>query len=224
MAQPSNATVTPLVSVIGPQFVAPYEFNVIVDRYSGGGLVITDTNHKILFTIKSCDTSLHFQRLLRDTNDTPIALLRDKNMSAHDRWNVYRGESNNDQQIIFSTVSNHMIQFKTHVKVFLANKTSGTDDCDFTIKGKWSKKNCKIYMGDSSTIIAQMDKMQPPANNDKFMVTISPKVDYAFVVALIAIIDAMETQSTTAGNAVTAGGVEGATGSIVENIITGLFS
>ncbi|KAD3067606.1 hypothetical protein E3N88_35486 [Mikania micrantha] len=121
-------------------------------------------------------------------------------MSVHDRWNVYKGESNNGQDIIFSIASNHMIQFKTHLKVFLANKTSGGDECDFTIKGKWSKKNCKIYMGNSSTVIAQMDKMN--ANKDKFMVTINPMVDYAFVVSLIAIVHAMEIQSTKTRNGI----------------------
>ncbi|KAD3067603.1 hypothetical protein R6Q59_018366 [Mikania micrantha] len=214
MAQPSYAHVMPLVSVIGPQFVAPHEFNVIVDRHSNEGLVITDTNHRILFTVKSCDTFLHCQRLLQDANDIPIALLREKNMSAHDRWNVYRGESNNDQEIIFSIVSNHMVSIKTHLKVFLANKTSGRDDCDFTIKGKWSKKNCKIYMGDSSTVIAHMGKMQSHANKDKFMVTIGPKVDYAFVVALIAIVDAMESQYAKVGNAIAGDGAGAVVGQI----------
>ncbi|KAD3067607.1 hypothetical protein E3N88_35487 [Mikania micrantha] len=215
--------------VVDAQFIEPYTVDLAVQRKPAvanlnGNFTIIDVSGNMMFKIKDTLFSFHDRHILYDANEKPVLTFKKKNMSAHDRWNVYWGESNNDQQIIFSTVSNHMIQFKTHVKVFLANKTSGTDDCDFTIKGKWSKKNCKIYMGDSSTIIAQMDKMQPPANNDKFMVTISPKVDYAFVVALIAIIDAMETQSTTAGNAVTAGGVEGATGSIVENIITGLFS
>lgn len=65
---------------------------------------------------------------------------------------------------------------------------SGTDDCDFMIKGSWSQRNCAIYVGDSSTIIAQMQ----PLDAKRFMVTIHPNVDYAFVVALIAIVDAMK--------------------------------
>ncbi|KAD3067602.1 hypothetical protein R6Q59_018367 [Mikania micrantha] len=209
MAQPSNVTEPPLVSVIGPQFVVSYEFKVIIDRHSGGSLVITDADNKILFTLKSCDSSLHFQWLLRDANDTPIALLRKKNISLHNRWNVYKGESNNGQDIIFSIASNHTIQSKTHLKVSLANITRGRDDCDFTIKGEWSKKNCKIYMGDSSTVIAQMDKMKPPANKDKFMVTINPMMDYAFVVSLIAIVHAMDIHRKAGNKAAAEGTAEG---------------
>ncbi|KAI3671749.1 hypothetical protein L1987_87129 [Smallanthus sonchifolius] len=87
-----------------------------------------------------------------------------------------------------------MIQFMTSLQVFLANKPNGEDVCDFKIKGSWSKRKCKIYMGDTdSTTIAQMHKKHKSKkvklDKNKFMVTIYPNVDYAFVVALIAIVD-----------------------------------
>nr|KAJ0189053.1 hypothetical protein LSAT_V11C800433980 [Lactuca sativa] len=81
-----------------------------------------------------------------------------------------------------------------------------------------SKRNCTIYMGDTSTTIAlsnlifkpilvgflvefhvfsYMSKMQLSENivkfvNEKFKVTISPNVDFTFVITIIAIIEAME--------------------------------
>ncbi|GKC49000.1 LURP-one-related 10-like protein [Tanacetum coccineum] len=94
-----------------------------------------------------------------------------------------------------------MIQSKTHVNVFLANKTSNKDYCDFKIEGSWSKKNCSIHMRGSSSPIAQIHTYQPLENaqpaKGKFMVTIYPSVDYAFVVALIAILDGMKSSDTT---------------------------
>ncbi|XP_076955588.1 protein LURP-one-related 10-like [Bidens hawaiensis] len=210
MSQPSYAPASPAVSVISPQFIVPYMYNVIVRRYASGILVVTDTNHKILITVKSCDSTLHTQRLLVDANERPIARLREKNTSAHDRWNAFRGESKADSDMIFSTVSNHMIQSKTHVNVFLANKASGRDDCDFKIKGNWSKRDCTIYMGNSSTIIAQIHKTDGNQSKDKFMVTIYPNVDYAFVITLIAMVDVMENNNTYVyAGAAAANGVSG---------------
>ncbi|KAK9054887.1 hypothetical protein SSX86_025966 [Deinandra increscens subsp. villosa] len=181
--------------VIGSQFIATHEFDLII-RHHSGDLVITDTRNKIMLTIKSCDTSFHRQRLLLDECERPIATLRAKNMTAHARWNVFRGESIDDSDMIFSATTNHMIQNHTHVNVSLANKMSRrNDDCDFQIKGNWSKRSCAFYKRDSSTTaIAQMHQRQSP---EKFMVKINPTVDYAFVVALIAIVDAIESPGAT---------------------------
>ncbi|KAI3781385.1 hypothetical protein L2E82_11398 [Cichorium intybus] len=200
MAQPSYAPLSTPVSVIGSQFMVPYQFDIIVETNSSGNLVITDITHKIMLKVKPCDTSFHYQRVLLDAFDKPIVMIRDKLMSEHKRWNVFRGESKSKSDIIFSTKTPHMIQSKTSVHVFLANKTSSKDVCDFKIKGSWSKRNCTFYIGDTSATIAQMYKLDSVENakfsKDKFMVTIYPNVDYAFVVTLIAIIDAMKSSKT----------------------------
>ncbi|KAI7744746.1 hypothetical protein M8C21_016881 [Ambrosia artemisiifolia] len=86
-----------------------------------------------------------------------------------------------------------MIQFKTNISMKLANKMSNNDDCDLRIKGSWLKGNCTIYMGDSSKVVAEMHKLQTSKYaNDKFTVTIQANMDYACVVALLAIVDVME--------------------------------
>ncbi|KAL7590293.1 hypothetical protein Lser_V15G39667 [Lactuca serriola] len=198
MAQPSYAPLSSPISVIGSQFMVPYQFDIIVDRNSKGNLVITDTNDKILLKVKPCDAS--YQRMLLDVDEKPIVMMRKKIMSEHDRWNVFRGDSKSKSDMVFTTKTPHVIQSKTNVHVFLANKTSSKDVCDFKIKGSWSKRNCTISMGDTSTTIAQMNKMQSSENiklvKSKFMVTIYPNVDYAFVVTLIAIVEAMKSSNT----------------------------
>ncbi|KAI3703338.1 hypothetical protein L1987_73334 [Smallanthus sonchifolius] len=173
MAQPSDAPLFPPFSVIGPQFIAPYPLEITVDKYPCRHLVITDSNHKIMLKVKPYDTTFHRQRILLDANDKPIAMLREK------------GESKADSDMIFSAKTEHMIQFKTNVSMTLANKKNYSDDCDLRLKGSWSKKNCTIYMGDSSIAIAQYA-------TDKFTVTIQPNMDYACVIALLAIVDATE--------------------------------
>ncbi|KAJ0716893.1 putative tubby-like protein [Helianthus annuus] len=194
MAQPSGAPVFPPFSVISPEFIAPESLEIIVDKYPCRSLVITDINHKILLKVKPCDTTFHRQRVLLDANDKPISMLRDKGMSMHSRWNVFKGESKSDSDMIFSASKEHAVfQFKINIRVMLANKMRSNESCDFRIKGSWSKGNFTIYMGDSSTAIAEMSKPQAlKYAADKFTVTIQPNMDYAFVVALFAIVDAIE--------------------------------
>ena len=64
-----------------------------------------------------------------------------------------------------------------------------------------------------------MHEMQPMENvkfsKDKFMVTIYPNVDYAFVVTLIAIVDAMKRADTEAATKVGGGVVEAVFGAVV---------
>ncbi|KAI7726099.1 hypothetical protein M8C21_002671 [Ambrosia artemisiifolia] len=95
--------------------------------------------------------------------------------------------------MIFITKTPKIMHSKASVHVFLANKSSSKDSCDFKITGSWSNRSCTIYIGESSTIIAQMHKMQAQENlKDKFWVKIYPYVDYAFVVTLMVIVEAMK--------------------------------
>ncbi|KAI3703337.1 hypothetical protein L1987_73333 [Smallanthus sonchifolius] len=136
-------------------------------------------------------------------------MLREKSLTMHGRWNVFKGESKADSDMIFSAKTEHMIQFKTNVSMTLANKKNNSDACDLRLKGSWSEKNCTIYMGDSSTAIAQMHKPKTlKYATEKFTVTIQPNMDYACVVALFAIVDAMENpdEKKQGSNAVGAAG------------------
>lgn len=76
-------------------------------------------------------------------------------MSAHDRWQIFRGGSVEAKDLIFSVKRSSMIQFKTKLHVFLANNTK-EDVCDYRIEGSWSERSCVIYAGESNTVIAQV--------------------------------------------------------------------
>ncbi|KAK1411933.1 hypothetical protein QVD17_32797 [Tagetes erecta] len=202
MAQTSYPLSPNPVCVIGSEFVAPYPFELIVVTNSSGDHLITDVNHKIIFKVKPCNTSYHEQRMLLDADHKPIVLIREKMMSVHSGWRAYKGDGKEDSEMIFSTRTPKVMQWKTNIHVFLGNKTSSSkkNACDFKITGSWSKRSCGIYMGDhSQTIIAQMHKIENTENirfiKDKFTVKISPYVDYAFVITLIAILEAMKSSS-----------------------------
>ncbi|CAI9298915.1 unnamed protein product [Lactuca saligna] len=223
MAQPNSAPLSSPVSVIGSQFMSPYQRDIIVDRNPKGNIFITDMSHNTMLKVKRCDTSFHYQRVLLDVDDKPIVTMRKKTMSEHDRWNVFMGDSKSTSDMIFTTKSHHVIQFKTNVHVFLANQTGSKNICDFKITGSWSKKNCTIYMGDTSTTIAQVNKMPSSENvklvKDKFMVTIYPNVDYAFVVTLIGIVEAMKSSNTN-GEVAAGSGVGAVLGAVIGSVFS----
>ncbi|KAL8501941.1 hypothetical protein ACS0TY_021171 [Phlomoides rotata] len=79
----------------------------------------------------------------------------------------------------------------------LANNQS-EDVCDYTVQGSWFQKLCKVYFGDSSTIVAMMNENlsigSQFSGKDIFMVKVCPNIDYAFIVALIIILDEIKSE------------------------------
>lgn len=76
-------------------------------------------------------------------------------MTTHDRWQAFRGESTEPEDLIFSVKRPSMFQVKTKLEVFLANNTR-EQVCDFKIKGSWFERSCVVYAGESLTIVAQV--------------------------------------------------------------------
>ncbi|KAI5429252.1 hypothetical protein KIW84_034029 [Lathyrus oleraceus] len=113
-------------------------------------------------------------------------------VTMHDRWEAYRGESTDAKDLIFTLKRSSLIQLKTKLDVFLAGNTK-ENVCDFKVKGSWLERSCIVYAGESNNIVAQMHKKHTVQSvligKDQFMVTVYPNVDYAFIVALIVILD-----------------------------------
>ncbi|XP_010256975.1 PREDICTED: protein LURP-one-related 10 [Nelumbo nucifera] len=205
MAQPSfpptGSSYPPLsnpVSVIGLQFCSPFLVDLTIVRkvmtITDGNFIVTDINGNIIFKVKGGLLSLRDRRVLVDAAGNPIVSLQQKILTAHKRWQVFRGESSDTEDLLFSAKKSSMLQFKTELDVFLATNTK-EDVCDFKIKGSWLERSCDIYTGDSSTstVIAQMHKKHSIQSmilgKDSFMVTVYPNIDHAFIIALIVILD-----------------------------------
>lgn len=78
-----------------------------------------------------------------------------KALTAHRRWQVYRGDSTSSSNMLFSVKKSSLLQFKTELDVFLAGNTS-EHVCDFKIKGSWLERSCIVYAGNTNAIIAQV--------------------------------------------------------------------
>lgn len=182
--------------VISPQYCCPQPVDLAVVRkvlaITEGNFGVTDLNGNLMFKIKGKFLSIHDRRVLLDAAGNPICTLRPKIMTVHDRWQVFKGESSEEKDLMFTVKRSSMIQLKTKLDVFLANNPK-EDVCDFRVEGSWLERSCVVYSGQSNTILAQMHKKHSVESvllgKTKFMVTVYPNVDYAFIVALIAILD-----------------------------------
>ncbi|CAM0947971.1 unnamed protein product [Alopecurus aequalis] len=191
----SGAPPAPL-PVVGQQFCAPYVVPLTVTKkalsLSDGDFTVTDGNGAVVLKVKGTVFTLRHRRVLLDAAGQPLLSMQEKVFSMHSRWEVFRGDSKNPSDLLFSVKKSSMIQFKTEMDVFLAGDTA-QQVCDFKIKGNWFDRSCAFYLGNSTTMVAQMNRKYTVSNvlldRDTFVVTVFPQVDYVFIAALVVILD-----------------------------------
>lgn len=87
----------------------------------------------------------------------PLFDLKAQLLTAHNRWQAFRGESTDPKQLLFSVKKSGLLQFlKTKLDVFLATNTK-EEVCDFKIEGSWMEKSCVIYAS-NSVEVAKVNK------------------------------------------------------------------
>ncbi|KAK4834249.1 hypothetical protein QYF36_019611 [Acer negundo] len=188
----NNPQPTKTVSVINPQFCVPQPLELAIEKQvlniTNGNFDVNDTSGNLVLRVKG----LLFpnRRLMLDNTGNPIVTLQRKILTAQERWEVFRGDSTDSDDMIFYAKKSSLIQRKTELDVYLANNVNEYVS-DFKVKGSWSEQSCTVYAGESNAIVAQMYKKHGIRSiligKDKFMVTVYPNVDYAFIVALIVI-------------------------------------
>ncbi|CAL5066316.1 unnamed protein product [Urochloa decumbens] len=194
---PPQALAAPApVAVVSPQFCAPYAVPLTVVKkaisLSGGDFVVTDANGAEMLRVKGAVFSMHDRRVLRDAAGRPLVSMREKVFSMHNRWEVFRGDSANASDLLFTVKKASVFQLKTELDVFLAGNTA-QQACDFKIRGSYFERSCAFYLGDSNTMIAQTNRKYTVTNvlleKDTFVVNVFPHVDYVFITALVVILD-----------------------------------
>ncbi|XP_054785370.1 protein LURP-one-related 10-like [Prosopis cineraria] len=191
-----------VMAVIGPQYCCPYPVDLAIVRKVltvADQFTVTDINGNVVFKLQASLLTLHDRRVLLDAAQNPVVTLRRKVMTVHDRWQAFRGDSTDPKDLIFTLKRSSLIQLvRTKLDVFLASNTT-EQVCDFKIKGSWLERSCVVYAGESNTIVAQMHKKHTVQSvmfgKTNFMVTVYPNVDYAFIAALIVILDEINQDS-----------------------------
>ncbi|KAF3529385.1 hypothetical protein DY000_02042699 [Brassica cretica] len=172
------------IPIIGSEFVRPQPSDLTII-----GDTVKNANGNKVFKVKTPLFGLHNKRILLDPNDSPIVTMKMKVTSKHDRWQVYRGGDLDDK--IFTVKRSSSVQLKTRIEVFLKHNQTKEASCDFTIKGRFMKRACTIYVGDSTKVIAQVHE-----GDERLVATVYPNVDCAFIVTLIFIFDLINMAGT----------------------------
>ncbi|KAJ6403384.1 hypothetical protein OIU84_015312 [Salix udensis] len=183
------------VVVVGPQYLAQYPVELAVSTklltLGENDFKVADINGTVIFQVKSKLLSLHDRRFLKDATGNTLVNLRQKIMTMHRRWEAFRGESNEEKDLLFTAKKSKLFQFKTDLDVFLANNKGEVPD--FKIKGGYAESSCSILLGNSNTMLAQMHRKHSLKSSilgtDNFGVTVYPNIDYAFIIALVVILD-----------------------------------
>ncbi|PNS99368.1 hypothetical protein POPTR_016G131400v4 [Populus trichocarpa] len=161
------------VVVIGPQYLAQYPVELAVNR----DFNVSGINGTLIFQVKSKLLSPR-RRFLKDAAGNTLVNLRHKIRTMHGKWEAFRGESEEQSDLIFTAKKSKMFQFKTELDVFLGNNKGEVPD--FKVKEGNSESSCSILLGDSNTMLAQV--------HGRHTLAIMPNVDYAFIVALVVVI------------------------------------
>ncbi|XP_012838316.1 PREDICTED: protein LURP-one-related 10-like isoform X2 [Erythranthe guttata] len=188
------AIIKRMAVVISRDFCLSEDVHLTVVRkvvsLTDGNFIVKDDKGNIVFNVIDKLFTLHDRHVLLDARGTPIVTFKKKHLSAHKRWEVFRGESSDAEDLLFSAKTSSIVQFKTELDVFLSENPD-RNSWDFKVVGSWLERSCVIY-DKNSTPIAQMQKKHTLCNTvlgkDTFGVTVYPQVDYAFVVALVVIL------------------------------------
>ncbi|GMI93056.1 hypothetical protein like AT5G01750 [Hibiscus trionum] len=199
LARLYRAESDPIV-VIGEKFIVPNTVELKIQQtvfsVAENYFDITDDNGNPVFKVRDKLFSFHNRRVLFDANGNPLVSLRQKILSVHRRWKVFRGESEKASDFLFSVKKSSLILLRmksktdTSLDIFLASNTTESLP-DFRIKENWRGTSCTVFQGDA--VIAEMYRNHNlkslVINADNYGITAYPNVDYAFVVALVVILD-----------------------------------
>ncbi|KAB1224545.1 Protein LURP-one-related 15 [Morella rubra] len=177
--------------VIDPKFCVPGSgpVNQEIFKTTDGDYIVQDVHSGIIiFKAEGKLFKFHDGFRLNDANGHPVVTLRKKIATAHARWQVFKGHSIDPKDLLFTAVKTSMVQLKTKLHVFLANNTA-EESFDYKVEESWSHDRCNIYARNPSIIVAEMHKRTGKSGN--FVVKVNPEMDYAFVTAIILILDAM---------------------------------
>ncbi|KMZ70383.1 hypothetical protein ZOSMA_1G03660 [Zostera marina] len=156
----------------------------ISKKFMRSELTVMGINNTLKMKVRSDKLSLRHRRTLFDEDDNPIVHINKKLATIHGRWQVFKGGTDDLENLLYEVMKCNMIQFTNEYKVFLAGNTE-EEKFDFLIKHVNRAGTYFVKIGDSDEIIAQI---RWESKIDAYGVTIYPFVDYAFVISLIAIL------------------------------------
>ncbi|XP_059301650.1 protein LURP-one-related 14-like [Lycium ferocissimum] len=187
--------VAPLVSVVGDCFCVPYQIDLIVKKKIRGvtdaHIDVLDITGNLLFQLDGSLWQLNKKRIMRDPAGLRILTMREKAMTCRHRWTVHGGESSDASHMLYSVQRSNALQMKTRLDVFLPSNAI-EDVPNFQVIGSYHSHSFKVYR--DQTLLAEVNDNFKLGSflwkgKESFQVRVYPGVDYAFIIALLVILN-----------------------------------
>ncbi|KDP21697.1 hypothetical protein JCGZ_03368 [Jatropha curcas] len=183
----------PSVSVIGDGYCFPYPMELIVKKkiksLSNAQFEVFDQSGNLLLQVDGGIWSWKMKRILRDPAGFPILTMCGKAFTFWHKWKAHEGASSDENSLLFSVRQSHPLQIKKELHVFLANLKKKSPD--FHVTGSYTSLSFKVFK--SHRLLAEVKHHFTLESfckgKEKYKVKIYPEVDYAFIVALLVILD-----------------------------------
>ncbi|XP_065872004.1 protein LURP-one-related 14 [Euphorbia lathyris] len=187
----------PNVSVVGDGYCFPYPMELIVKKrikkLSNAHFEVFDLSGNLLLQIDGGVWNFNMKRIIRDPAGFPILTLRGKAISFQHKWKVHEGENKDENNVLFIVKQSHPIQIKKELHVFLENYKNKAPD--FHVSGSYTSLSFKVFKG--HRILAEVKHNFTLESfykgKEKYRIKIYPEVDYAFIVALLVVLDENDT-------------------------------
>ncbi|RCV40251.1 hypothetical protein SETIT_9G037500v2 [Setaria italica] len=203
MAVEMEDAAVPALAVVDARFCAADAASLAVAKalsMSGSDFAVTDAaTGALVLRVDGVLFSLRRRCVLVDADRRPVLTVQESALMLNTRWKVFRGDSTSRRDLLFTVVKPSVIQLRgpTKVSVFLASNDA-EQACDFRITGSYHDGACAVSLGDSDTVIAKIDRrfsvVSALLGKNTYSVTVNPGIDYAFIVALVVILDEMHFQ------------------------------
>ncbi|CAN6829348.1 unnamed protein product [Brassica oleracea] len=187
----------PTISIVGDQFCNPYPMDLMVKRkvqsFSKDNYQVFDPSGNLLLQIDGQAWGINRKRVMTDPAGFTILTMRQKGMTLKNKWEVHGGESKEREDLLFTVHQSMAVSLKTSVDVFLAenNNVKNSNTCDFHASGGYSNISFKVFKSDA--LIAGVTHKFTWGSFCKgkcnFRVRVNPEVDYAFIIALLVMVD-----------------------------------
>jgi uncharacterized protein YxjI len=187
-----------VVNVVGDRgFCLPYPLELTVKKkiqaFSKAHFEIFDeSGNNPLLKVDGNVWKLQSKRVMFDPAGFPVLTLREKVLTKRHQWTCHLGENSDDDRLLFKVQRSSAIQFKSQLDVFLAGNNSKKSN--FHVIGCYTNLSFKVCKG--KTILAEVNHMFKWGNvcrgKECFKVKIQPDVDYAFIVALLVILEELD--------------------------------
>ncbi|KAK8489380.1 hypothetical protein V6N13_122239 [Hibiscus sabdariffa] len=182
-----------MVTVVGERFCMPYTMELLVKKklqsFTKCHYEVFDATGNLLLHVDGGVWNFHKKRVMRDPAGLPVATLRSKTLSWKHKWVIHQGEGSERKQFLCRVQQSNAIRIKNNHDVYLGKgfKEQGRD---FHVSASMSSLSFEVNRG--NTVIAEVNHnftWESCKGKETFKVKVYPDVDYAFIVALLVVVN-----------------------------------